>query len=129
MKSIDRVLLAALTLDGAIVAVLSIAFTYVYVGSVPFPAATVIGGLLNLGLVWLAAATTHGAARFAPLAAWSVVVFAALLGGPGGDGVLQDWRILALIGFGVGVPVIASWSGRLPTPTRDTPPRPVVGPR
>ncbi|MGU3293762.1 facilitated glucose transporter [Williamsia sp. M5A3_1d] len=111
----DRLLLGVLAVDGFVVGLLSLAFVNSYVGSVPMPVTAVVGGAINGLLIWLAAGLGGGSLRFLPLAGWLLAVAIGLLGGPGGDALLfGDWRTLLLVGVGVGVPVVLSWSGRLP---------------
>ncbi|MGJ0120527.1 facilitated glucose transporter [Williamsia sp. MIQD14] len=111
----DRLLLGALAVDGFVVGLLSLAFVNSYVGSVPMPITAVVGGAVNGLLIWLAAGLGTGSLRFLPLAGWLLAVAVGLLGGPGGDALLfGDWRTLLLVAVGVGIPVVLSWSGRLP---------------
>ncbi|WP_045823468.1 hypothetical protein [Williamsia herbipolensis] len=115
MDTRDRLLLGALAVDGFVVGLLSLAFVNSYVGSVPMPITAVIGGAVNGLLIWLASGLDSGSLRYLPLAGWLLAVAVGLLGGPGGDALLfGDWRTLLLVAVGVGVPVVLSWSGRLP---------------
>ena len=117
MRPVDRVLLAVLTLDGFIVGLLSVAFLNVYVGSIPVPATALVGGLANGVLLWLAAGHTDTPARMLPLGGWVIAMGFGLFAGPGGDALLfTDWRTLLLVVLGAGIPVVVSWSGRLPHP-------------
>ncbi len=117
MRPVDRVLLAVLALDGFIVGLLSVAFLNFYVGATPVPVTALLGGLANGVLLWLAAGHTASPARMLPLAGWVIAMGVGLLGGPGGDALLfSDWRTLLLVVLGAGIPVVVSWTGRLPHP-------------
>ena len=116
----DRLLLALLTLDGFVVGLLSVAFAYLRFGGIALPVAALIGGLLNAVLLWLAAGYTSSPLRYAPLAAWGlVVVIAGGIPGPGGDVILSTSgnylvQTLFLLVLGVGPAAFLGWTHRLP---------------
>jgi hypothetical protein len=119
MRLADRLVLLALTVDGLIVGVLSVAFLNVYTGTVPVPVTAVVGAILLAAFVRIATDLTASPVRYGPLLAWLVPVFAGLLGGPGGDVMLYaDWRTLLLVVLGVGAPVVTSWVWRGPARRR-----------
>lgn len=78
--------LAVLTLDGIIVAVLGALYLPLRLGGVPFPVSALAAGLVNALLVWAAALWTESPRIAAlPLIAWLFTIAALTLGGPGGD--------------------------------------------
>ncbi|WP_439029491.1 facilitated glucose transporter [Gordonia terrae] len=123
-RALDRALLGFLVLDGFVVGLLSVAFTYQRFGGVALPVAAIVAGLLNVVLLWLAAGFTATAWRYGPLGAWGLVVLVAGgLPGPGGDVVLTPsgnflWQTVLLLVLGAGPTVALIWSGRLPEPGR-----------
>lgn len=75
-----------LAVDGVISAVLGALLMPIYLGSVPFPVAAVISGLLNAALVWAASAWTDSPRISAlPLLAWLAASGILMFGGPGND--------------------------------------------
>ncbi|SDQ69228.1 hypothetical protein SAMN04489765_1444 [Tsukamurella pulmonis] len=109
MEPIDKVLLGAATLGGAVCAVGAAMYLYLYVGVVPLPLSAVLFGAL---LAWISVAArrlggepVHGAL---PVIAFLLVTAVFLLGGPGGDIVLYaDWRLPVLLLCGIGMPILA----------------------
>lgn len=118
----DRLLLALLTLDGLVVGLLGVAFTYQRFGGVAIPVAALLAGLANAALLWLAAGHTSSGWRWAPLGAWGLVVLVAgAVTGPGGNVVLSTSpnylvQTLLLLVLGVAPAVVLSRTGRLPDP-------------
>ncbi|QTI67861.1 facilitated glucose transporter [Gordonia sp. L191] len=120
-RALDRFLLAMLIVDGVVVGLGSVAFCYLRFWGQPVPVVALVAGLVNAILLWLAARTTESPLRFAPLAAWVLVLLVAAFTGPGGDVVLYLGgttvpATLMLVLFGLGIPVALIWSGRLPRP-------------
>lgn len=102
--------LALLTLDGAISAVVGALYLPIYLGSVPFPISALASGLINAALVWAASQWT-GSQRVAalPLLAWAATVAALTLGGPGDDVVfggpgVMAYSVLFFLALGAGPP-------------------------
>ncbi|MGC4932993.1 facilitated glucose transporter [Gordonia sp. DT30] len=119
----DRLMLALLVVDGFVVGLMSVGFCYLRWWGQPIPVVAVLAGLVNVALLWLASRTTDSPVRFAPLAAWVLVLLIAAFTGPGGDTALYlgGTTIPAtgmLVLFGLGIPVAVIWSGRLPRPDR-----------
>ena len=106
------VVLALLTVDGVLSAILGALLIPIYLGAIPFPVSALMSGLVNAALVWAAGYWT-GSKRLAalPLWAWMATVGALTLGGPGGDiifagpGVMQ-FSVLILLAFGAVPPVL-----------------------
>ena len=90
------VVLAMLTVDGVLSAVLGALLLPMYLGAIPFPVSALASGLVNAALVWAAGHWT-GSKRLAalPLWAWLATVAALTFGGPGGDIVFGGRGILA----------------------------------
>ncbi|MFD5809322.1 MULTISPECIES: hypothetical protein [Rhodococcus] len=91
-------IVALLTFDGFLCALLSVFFLGLYIGTVPFPITIVLAGAANMLLVMAMRAETGSASRAAwPLLAWIVGFVVCLAGGSGGDQLLvADWRTLLL---------------------------------
>ncbi|NGP04652.1 hypothetical protein G6038_03965 [Rhodococcus sp. 14C212] len=91
-------IVALLTFDGFLCALLSVFFLGLYIGTVPFPITIVLAGAANMLLVLAMRAETGSTSRAAwPLLAWIVGFVLCLAGGPGGDQLLvADWRTLLL---------------------------------
>jgi hypothetical protein len=89
-------MLAMLTVDGVLSAVLGALLLPMYLGAIPFPVSALASGLVNAALVWAAGHWT-GSKRLAalPLWAWLATVAALTFGGPGGDIVFGGRGILA----------------------------------
>ncbi|MDT5068585.1 MAG: hypothetical protein QOK02_4740 [Mycobacterium sp.] len=80
------VILAVLTFDGVLSAVLGALLLPLYVGSIPVPISALASGLVNGALVWAALQWTASPRMAAlPLWSWLATVAALTLGGPGGD--------------------------------------------
>lgn len=125
MGRLDRALLAFLTLDGLIVGLLSVAFAYQRFGGIALPVAALFAGIANAVLLWLAAGFTVSAWRFAPLAAWGLMLLLGGFPGPGGDVVLTPagpylLQTVLLLVLGAGPVLALVWSGRLPAPDSDS---------
>lgn len=88
--------LALLTVDGVLSAVLGALLLPMYLGSIPFPVSALLSGLANAALVWAAGYWT-GSKRLAalPLWSWLLTVAVVTVGGPGGDIVFGGRGILA----------------------------------
>lgn len=80
------VMLALLTLDGALSAVAGALFLPAYLGAVPMPVSALVSGALNAALVWAAVQWTSARGVAAgPLWAFLATVIVLTFGGPGGD--------------------------------------------
>ncbi|ORV43217.1 hypothetical protein [Mycolicibacterium doricum] len=78
--------LALLTLDGVITAVVGAFFLPLRIGSVPFPLSAFVVGLVNATLVWAAIQWTESGRLVAlPIWSWFATLAVLTLGGPGGD--------------------------------------------
>lgn len=103
--------LAMLTVDGVISAVLGALFMPIYLGSVPLPVSAVISGLLNAVLVWAAYQWTDSRRIAAmPFLAWLVTSAILTLGGPGNDIVfggpgLMAYSVLMFLVLGAAPPL------------------------
>lgn len=106
------VVLALLTFDGILSAILGALLLPVYLGPVPFPISALLSGLLNAALVWSAGYWTDSTRLAAlPLWAWLVTVAGLTLGGPGGDIVfggpgIMAYSVLVLLALGALPPVL-----------------------
>jgi hypothetical protein len=89
--------LALLTLDGVLSAILGALLLPTYLGAIPVPVSAPISGLINAALVWAAGYWTESKRLAAlPLWAWLATVAALAIGGPGGDVVFGGAGIMAL---------------------------------
>ncbi len=81
------VVLAVLTADGVLSALMAVFFLPLRIGSVPLPVSAVLSGVVNALLVWVALQWTSSPPRVAalPLWAWLLTVLAFTFGGPGDD--------------------------------------------
>ena len=88
--------LAMLTFDGVLSAVVGALLLPLYLGVIPFPVSALVSGLVNAALVGAAGHWT-GSKKLAalPLWAWLATVAALTFGGPGGDIVFGGRGILA----------------------------------
>ncbi|MCV7382507.1 hypothetical protein [Mycolicibacter longobardus] len=88
--------LALLTVDGVLCAVTTALLLPARIGEAPFPLSALIGGLVNLGLVWVALQCTSSLRLAAlPLWAWLVAIALMTLGGPGDDLIFTDRGVMA----------------------------------
>lgn len=98
----DRLIVALLIIDGAVIGVLSVFALPVWVGPVPLPISAVLAGAVNVLLVREAARHTDRTPLIAgPLLAWGAVFLLFALGTFGGSAIVPgDWRgaLLALVG-------------------------------
>lgn len=99
----NRVVLALLIIDGAVVGVLSVFFLPLWIGGVPFPLSAFLAGYVNLLLVRTAAKHTERSWLVAaPLLAWGAAVAILALGDMGGNATVPaDWRGALLVAVGV----------------------------
>lgn len=121
MYPVDRVLLAFLVLDGAVVGLLAVGFSYLRFWDQPVPFVALAAGLVNALLLWLAARCTDSPLRFGPLVAWTAVLVIASFPGPGANAAVSIGGTTAiatlfLVLLGLGIPMALVWSGRLPQP-------------
>ncbi|ASU79801.1 hypothetical protein CDG81_17760 [Actinopolyspora erythraea] len=103
-KGTDHGLVALLSLDAFLLAVLELFFLPSYLGSVQFPITAAVAAVTNPLLVAVAArASSNGPASWTPVLVWFLTVFVLGVFGPGGDVLLpaQDWRSYLLIAAGV----------------------------
>jgi hypothetical protein len=110
-SSLRVVALVLLAIDGVLCAVTSALLLPLYIGAVPFPISAVIGGLVNLVLVWAAMywVPTNRLAAL-PLWTWLVTVGALTFAGPGGDIVFSDiGPVLLLLVVGAAPAVWLLW--------------------
>jgi hypothetical protein len=111
--------LAVLTFNGVLSAVLGAFFLPLRLGTVAVPISGLLSGLLNAALVWVALQWAPGPRwAAAPLWAWLATVLGLTLGGPGGDIVLSGSGLLlaapillVLLGGAPPVYVLRRWSG------------------
>ncbi len=104
MSAGDRAELSLLTVASALSAMLCCAFLMISWGPVPFPVTALIAGLANLGMLWLAGQYTTSAWRFAPLAAFAVVVIIAMFPMGGSAPWISGLPLLLILGLGLGIP-------------------------
>ena len=99
----DRVILGLLIFDGFLTAVLAALFLPLYLGATPFPISAVVAAVVNVLLIYGAAAVTdRNTMTCLPLVAWGFGYLVCLMGGPGGDQVLgQSWQTLLLLILGL----------------------------
>ena len=89
--------LALLTLDGVLSAILGALLLPTYLGAIPVPVSAPISGLINAALVWAAGYWTDSKRLAAlPLWAWLATVAGFSLGGPGSDIIFGGPGIMAL---------------------------------
>ena len=114
-------MLALLTLDGVLSALVGALLLPLYIGSVPFPVSAWVSGLLNAVLVWAALQWTPSTrVAAAPLWAFLATVLVLTFGGPGGDVVMQGpgimgVRPLLFIAVGAALPAVVLWRRQHPT--------------
>jgi hypothetical protein len=113
------VLLALLTFDGVLSALVGALLLPLYIGSVPFPVSALVSGLLNAALLWAALQWTSSTRlAAAPLWAFLATVLVLTFGGPGGDVVfrgpgIMDFRPLLFIAAGAALPAVVLWRRQL----------------
>lgn len=100
----DRFELGLLTMVGVLGGILCCGFLMISWGPIPFPITALIAGAVNLGLLWLASRYTTSAWRFAPLAAFTVVVIIAMLPIGGSAPWISGLPLLLIVGLGLGMP-------------------------
>lgn len=100
----ERLEFVLLVATSAVFAVLCCAYLMISWGPVPFPITAVIAGLGNLGFLWLAGQYTSSSWRFAPLAAWSLVVVIAMLPLGGSGAWIDGFPLLLIVLLGLGLP-------------------------
>lgn len=102
-KTADHVVLAVLTVDGFITAILGALFLPAYIGSVPFPISAVCTAVVNIALVYLAARVTDRNILTAlPLVGWGLGFLLCMGQGPGGDIILAaTWQTLVFLLLGL----------------------------
>ena len=104
--------LALLTLDGVLSAILGALLLPTYLGSIPVPVSAPISGLINAALVWAAGYWTDSKRLAAlPLWAWLATVAGFSLGGPGSDIIfggpgIMAFSVLILLAFGAVPPIL-----------------------
>lgn len=114
MTVAERVELGVLTVCGLVLSVLTVFFLNVYVGAVPAPFTVVVAAIGTTVLLRLASAITDSSWRYAPLIAWAAIVIVAAVPGINGNGaVIGDWRVLALLVCGLGLPAYSTYTARL----------------
>jgi hypothetical protein len=106
------VVLALLTFDGVLSAILGALLLPTYLGSVPVPVSALVCGLINAALVWAAGYWTDSRRLAAlPLWAWLATVAVLAIGGPGGDVIfggpgIMAFSVLILLGLGAAPPYL-----------------------
>ncbi|TLF75992.1 hypothetical protein [Nocardia cyriacigeorgica] len=101
-------IMLALVVDAVITLILEVLYLPLYLGSVAFPIAAPIAGVVNVLLV-LGARTVspRPIVMLTPIVAWTLSFLAAASSGPGGDVPLgSDARTLLLMLFGLAPPLI-----------------------
>ncbi len=98
----DRLILTLLIIDGAAVGILSVFFLPLWIGGVVFPVSALIAGVVNVGLVRIAALHADSTVVVAaPLIAWAGVFLVFALGSFGGSAAVPvDWRAALLVAVG-----------------------------
>ncbi|WP_309139888.1 hypothetical protein [Nocardia cyriacigeorgica] len=106
--ALGALIMIALVVDAVITLVLEVLYLPLYLGSVAFPIAALLAGVVNVLLV-LGARTvsTRPIVMLAPIVAWTIAFLAAASSGPGGDVALgSDARTLLLMLCGLAPPLI-----------------------
>lgn len=85
LSFLDPIILAVLTVDGFLCAVLSVVFLPSYLGTTPFPLSILVAAVFNLALVIAARTVTTTGKAAIPLVGWIVGFLVCMAGGPGGD--------------------------------------------
>lgn len=101
-------IMLALIVDAVITLILEVLYLPLYLGSVAFPIAAPIAGVVNVLLVLGARAVSpRPIVMLTPIVAWTLSFLAAASSGPGGDVPLgSDARTLLLMLFGLAPPLI-----------------------
>lgn len=104
--AIRVVVLALLAVDGVLSALAGALLLPSYIGAIPVPLSALVSGLVNAALVWAAARWTRSTRVAAlPLFTWLLTVAVLSLGGPGGDVILDLYRLALLLLLGLTPPV------------------------
>lgn len=110
--------LMLLAVDGVLCAVTTALLLPSYIGAVPFPVSALIGGLVNVAMLWAALHWTESLRLAAlPLSTWLITVAAMTLGGPGDDVIfggrgVMAYGVLVMIVLGSVPPVWLLWRRR-----------------
>ena len=114
-STVRFLVLALLGVDGLLCAVATAFLLPASLGSKPFPISALIGGLVNLVLVWAASHWTTSLRLAAlPLFTWLSAVAVMSLGGPGDDLIFAGtdglaYRVLVMILLGSAPPAWLLW--------------------
>ncbi|MBF6346556.1 hypothetical protein [Nocardia cyriacigeorgica] len=106
--ALGALIMLALVVDAVITLILEVLYLPLYLGSVAFPIAALLAGVINVALV-LGARTVspRPIVMLIPIVAWTLSFLAAASSGPGGDVPLgSDARTLLLMLFGLAPPLI-----------------------
>lgn len=106
--ALGALIMLALVVDAVITLILEVLYLPLYLGSVAFPIAAPLAGVINVALV-LGARTVspRPVVMLIPIVAWTLSFLAAASSGPGGDVPLgSDARTLLLMLFGLAPPLI-----------------------
>ncbi|MBF6321989.1 hypothetical protein [Nocardia cyriacigeorgica] len=106
--ALGALIMLALVVDAVITLILEVLYLPLYLGSVAFPIAAPLAGVINVALV-LGARTVspRPIVMLIPIVAWTLSFLAAASSGPGGDVPLgSDARTLLLMLFGLAPPLI-----------------------
>ncbi|WP_280482435.1 hypothetical protein [Nocardia cyriacigeorgica] len=106
--ALGALIMLALVVDAVITLILEVLYLPLYLGSVAFPIAAPLAGVINVLLV-LGARTVspRPIVMLIPIVAWTLSFLAAASSGPGGDVPLgSDARTLLLMLFGLAPPLI-----------------------
>lgn len=97
-------LLGLVLVDAALLGVLEMMFTPVYLGAVPVPVGALLALVSTPGLVWLAADVSDSPVVLgAPVAGWLLAIALLGLTGPGADVLLPlTWQSALLLAAGLG---------------------------
>ncbi|BDU08325.1 hypothetical protein [Nocardia cyriacigeorgica] len=106
--ALGALIMLALVVDAVITLILEVLYLPLYLGSVAFPIAAPIAGVVNVLLVLGARSVSpRPAVMLLPIVAWTLAFLAAASSGPGGDVPLgSDARTLLLMLFGLTPPLI-----------------------
>lgn len=121
-RGLRFLVLGLLGIDGVLSAVAAALLLPSYLGRYPFPLSAIVGGLVNLALVWAATHWTRSLRLAAlPLWTWLVTVAAMSFSGPGDDFIfagrgVMAYGILFLIVAGAGPPTWLLWWRRYRRP-------------